>query len=209
MPDYTSPDWDRSALVMIDVQNDFVRGPFSIAGTEDRLDAMAVVLDRFRKHRRPIVHVVRSYVPGESDVDLIRRSSVESGGKIVAPATDGADIPVELLCAAVELDWQSLRSNEPQRVGELEYVMYKPRWSAFHRTPLEDILTEHDVNTAVIAGCNLPNCPRATLFDASERDYRTVLVTDATSQVTEERLSDLALIGVHLCSSGETLPVSG
>lgn len=49
-----------------------------------------------------------------------------------------------------------------------------------------------------MAGCNLPNCPRATLFDASERDYRTVLVTDATSQGTVQRLADLELLGVEL-----------
>ena len=30
------------------------------------------------------------------------------------------------------------------------------------------------VDTIVVAGCNLPNCPRATLFEASERDFRTV-----------------------------------
>lgn len=50
----------------------------------------------------------------------------------------------------------------------------------------------------VVAGCNLPNCPRATLFDASERDYRAVVVEDATSQVTPERLHDLRLIGVNI-----------
>ena len=56
------------------------------------------------------------------------------------------------------------------------------------------------VDTVVVAGCNLPNCPRATLFDASERDYRTVLVADATSQVTAGRLADLELIGTRLRS---------
>lgn len=52
------------------------------------------------------------------------------------------------------------------------------------------------MTTVVVAGCNLPNCPRATLFDASERDFRTVLVTDAVSGVTVERLADLERIGV-------------
>ena len=82
-------------------------------------------------------------------------------------------------------------------------ILYKPRWSAFHRTRLDDHLRDLDVTTVVVAGCNLPNCPRATLFDASERDYRTVLVTDATSQTTTERLDDLALIGVILAEVDE------
>ncbi|MFL0160305.1 cysteine hydrolase family protein [Mycobacteroides chelonae] len=76
--------------------------------------------------------------------------------------------------------------------------MFKPRWSAFYRTELEQHLRDRGVSTVVVAGCNLPNCPRATLFDASERDYRAVLVEDATSQVTPERLHDLTLIGVNV-----------
>lgn len=76
--------------------------------------------------------------------------------------------------------------------------MFKPRWSAFYRTELEQHLRERDVSTVVVAGCNLPNCPRATLFDVSERDYRAVLVEDATSQVTPERVHDLTLIGVNI-----------
>jgi nicotinamidase-related amidase len=79
--------------------------------------------------------------------------------------------------------------------------MFKPRWSAFYRTDLDRHLHDLAVTTVVVAGCNLPNCPRATLFDASERDYRSVLVTDATSQATPQRLHDLELIGVHLATS--------
>jgi hypothetical protein len=41
------------------------------------------------------------------------------------------------------------------------------------------------------------------LFDASERDYRTALITDATSQTTPERLDDLALIGVSLLDTAQ------
>ncbi len=59
------------------------------------------------------------------------------------------------------------------------------------------------VDTIVVAGCNLPNCPRATLFDASSRDLRTVLVTDATSQVSDERLADARSIGVVPMTAAE------
>jgi len=46
----------------------------------------------------------------------------------------------------------------------------------------------------VVAGCDLPNCPRATLFEAGMRDLRTVLVTDAVSRTSDERIADLAAI---------------
>lgn len=80
-----------------------------------------------------------------------------------------------------------------------------PRWSAFHRTDLESWRRQHDCDTVVVARCNLPNCPRATLFDASERDFRAALVSDAVSQRTDERIADLAGIGIRIVTLDDTL----
>lgn len=196
MSDYLSPQWPNSALVMIDVQNDFVDGPSAIPGTAERIEAMARLIEGFRAARRPVVHIVRSYVAGESDVDTVRRARIEAGSAAVQPGTEGAKVPARLVDA--DPDWELLRSGEPQRLGDDEFLLYKPRWSAFHRTKLDDLLHGLRISTVVVAGCNLPNCPRATLFDATERDYRAVLAIDATSQTTPERLADLELIGVQL-----------
>jgi nicotinamidase-related amidase len=96
------------------------------------------------------------------------------------------------------LDYAALLSGEMQSIGVREVVLFKPRWSGFYRTALEDWLRQQGCDTVVVAGCNLPNCPRATLFDASERDFRAVLITDAVSQASDERLADLERIGIHL-----------
>ncbi len=63
---------------------------------------------------------------------------------------------------------------------------------------MEGWLLENGADTVLVVGCNVPNCPRATLFDASERDFRTVLAHDAVSQGTSERLADLVSIGVQI-----------
>jgi nicotinamidase-related amidase len=203
-PDYTAPDWSRSALVIIDVQLDFLDGGASpIPGTTEALGAMADTVEAFREAGRPIVHVVRLYEPGGSDVDPSRRALIESGAKIVAPGSSGSQIPPQLLAEPSNLDPEALLDGEPQVLGDNEIVLFKPRWSAFHRTPLEAWLRARDVTTVVVAGCNLPNCPRASLFDASERDFRTVLVKDAVSQATDERLEDLSRIGVNLVGVDE------
>lgn len=203
-PDYTSPEWAHSALIIIDMQLDFLEGGASpIPGTTEALGAMAEVASAFRTAGKPIVHVVRLYEPGGSDVDLPRRALVESGAKIVAPASPGSQIPQQILAETTALEPQTLLDGHPQILGAEEVVLFKPRWSAFHRTPLEAWLRARDVTTVVVAGCNLPNCPRASLFDASERDFRTVLVTDAVSQATDERLDDLRGIGVNLVTVGE------
>jgi nicotinamidase-related amidase len=206
---YVSPQWDRSALVLVDVQHDFVAGASAVAGTAERLAPMARLAETFRAARWPIVHVVRLYRPGDSDVDSVRRASVEAGASIAAPNTAGAQIPPSLLPRPVELDCGALLSGDVQAVGTDEVILYKPRWSAFHRTGLDAHLRDLGITTVAVAGCNLPNCPRATLFDASERDYRTVLVTDATSQTTPERLHDLTLIGVNLLDSDSVAAAFG
>ena len=203
--DYTSPEWARSALLVIDMQNDFVLsdGASPVPGTAEILDRLAGLVDAFRRAGRPVVHVIRLYPPGSADVDPPRRGSVEAGARFVAPGTLGAAIPTAVLAAPVDLEPDTLLAGELQPLGPDEVVMYKPRWSAFHRTVLDTWLRARDVTTVVVAGCNLPNCPRATLFDASSHDYRAVLVPDATSQVTAARLDDLALIGVRVMPATE------
>jgi len=79
--DYTAPEVDRSALVLIDVQNDFVSGAAVVDGTAERIEVMARLAALFRAAGRPIVHIVRLCVPGGSDVDLPRRAAIEGGGQ--------------------------------------------------------------------------------------------------------------------------------
>ncbi|REJ06238.1 cysteine hydrolase [Microbacterium bovistercoris] len=189
---YTSIEWDRAALIVVDVQNDFVDGTTPVPGTANVLPVLTELLDVFRAARRPIAHVIRLYVPGGSDVDPVRRAHIESGLQIVSPGSRGAAIPAQLTGGnLVELDVSTLLSGSPQQLTPDEAIFYKPRWSAFYRTGLLDWLTTRAVTSVIVAGCNLPNCPRATLFDASERDFRAAVIADATSQTTAQRLDDL------------------
>ena len=74
--------------------------------------------------------------------------------------------------------------------------MYKPRWGAFFHTPLESHLRELDVTTLVFTGCNFPNCPRTSIYEASERDFRLVAIDDAISGLYDRGRAELANIGV-------------
>lgn len=201
---YTVPHWASAALVVVDLQRDFLDdGASPVPGTTAVVPKVATLAAAFREAGRPIVHVVRLYEPGGSDVDPPRRRVIEDGGRIVAPGSDGAQVAEGIMPSSVRLDSEVLLSGQMQTVGEREVVLFKPRWSGFYRTDLEAWLHREGCDTVVVAGCNLPNCPRATLFDASERDLRAVVVADAVSQATEERLADLERIGVH-CYTTET-----
>jgi nicotinamidase-related amidase len=206
--DYTAPKWASAALVVIDFQVEFMDGgALPVPGTSEVVGPVAALATAFRAAGRPIAHVVRLYQPGGSDIDLPRRAAVEAGAEIVAPGSAGSQIPADVLPGPALLDPEVLLKGEPQQLAADEAIFFKPRWSAFHRTGLEPWLRERAVTTVVLAGCNLPNCPRATLFDASERDFRTVLITDAVSQTSAERLADLRAIGVNLMTLDELLAV--
>ncbi len=207
MDEYTRPDPTRAALLTIDVQNDFTLrdAPAAVPGTTDAVGHMQRVVEAFRDANRPIVHVVRLYRSDGSNVDLCRRTAIEEGTTIVQPGTDGAELVSALKPdLGVSLDCDALLAGELQRVGKREWVMYKPRWSAFYRTPLDDHLTDRGVNTVVICGCNFPNCPRATMYDASAREYRLVFVPDATSKTYARGIEEFENIMVAVMNADDT-----
>lgn len=198
---YLAPRWETSALLVIDTQVDFAEGGSTpVAGTRAVVPALVALVEAYRRAGLPVVHVVRLY--DGDDVDLVRRRAIADGARVVRPGSPGSAILPELVPAgAPSLDPDVLLAGRPQVLGPDEVVVWKPRWSAFHRTPLEGLLRERGVDTVVVAGCNFPNCPRATLTDASERDLRAVVVPDAVSGTTEEGLAQVAGLGVVLRSS--------
>jgi len=79
--------------------------------------------------------------------------------------------------------------------------MYKPRWGAFYDTLLDSHLHRLGVDTLVFTGCNFPNCPRTSIYEASERDFKVVLVEDAISGLYPKGIEEMLNIGVHLAST--------
>lgn len=206
---YTVPQFDHSALVLIDVQRDFLDGgALPVAGTSERLPLMRTLVEAFRSAGRPIVHVVRLY--DDVDVallpDLPRRAAVAAGAPIVRPGSSGSQIATELLPAgSPDLDTDLLRSGQLQQLADGEFAMFKPRWDAFTGTRLDEFLRSTGVSTVVIAGCNFPNCPRASIYGASNHDFRTLVASDAISGATPERLDELRLLGVPHAGADEII----
>ena len=105
----------------------------------------------------------------------------------------------------VRLNSNLLLSGQLQQVGPTEWIIYKPRWGAFYNTLLEKHLHSLGIDTVVVCGCNFPNCPRTTIYEASERDFRIVLAKDATSLIYDRGLQELKSIGVSLMDSDECI----
>jgi nicotinamidase-related amidase len=204
---YTAPELDKAALITIDVQSDVLDGQaLEIPGSSAALPAMGRLVEAFRERGLPIVHIVRLYRTDGSNVDLCRREAVMNGWKALAPDSPGSALAAGLLGErGAELDAELLLRGEAQGIGENEVVMYKPRWGAFFQTPLHEHLTGLGVSTVVFCGVNFPNCPRTSMYEASERDLRIVLASDAISGLYERGREELANIGVALMTAGDLL----
>jgi nicotinamidase-related amidase len=202
---YTAPDLAAAALITIDTQRDVLDGgSLEVPGTTAALGAIGILVRAFRAAGRPIVHVVRLYEPDGSNVDICRREAVRNGARMLIPGADGSQLAGELLPdPGLVLDDRLLLAGGVQALGPGEVAIYKPRWGAFYRTRLEDHLRTHDVSTLVFCGCNFPNCPRTSIYEASERDFRIVLAGDATSALYERGERELTDIGVRVLSARE------
>jgi nicotinamidase-related amidase len=208
MNDYTAPDKNHLALVIIDTQQDFVvpGAPGFIPGTLEAVPRLAQLARRFRQKGLPIIHVVRLYLEDGSNVDLCRRVAVARGIKIVVPGSDGAEIMPDLKpFPLVRLDAPLLLDAKFQAIGPREWLMYKPRWGAFYRTGLEQHLRGLGINTLALCGCNFPNCPRATIYEASERDFKIILLDDAVSGLDSQGRREMKDIGVRVMTTAECL----
>ncbi|MEI9812131.1 MAG: isochorismatase family cysteine hydrolase [Acidobacteriota bacterium] len=189
----------------IDVQRDFTLpgAPAEIPGTAAAVPNMVRLVEGFRTAGRPIAHMIRLYKADGSSVDLCRREKIVSGWEAVRPGSAGAELMPEL--GAREFDADVLLSGEPQQVRAREWILYKPRWGAFYQTALERMIAELDIDTVVVCGCNFPNCPRTSIYEASERDLRVMLVDDAMSGVYDQGRREMENIGVAVASTDACL----
>ena len=140
----------------------------------------------------PVIYAVRHYRADGTDVEKPRAAAWASGGK-----------PLSEDCAAHLSDaFPDAFTVLPQ-----DYVLVKPRFSAFFHTGLDLILRRLGVQTVLLAGTTTPNCIRTTCYDAISLDYDAVVLSDCTSSVTDAvqagNLADMQRVGAIVCASTE------
>lgn len=199
MKNYTRPDLKSSALVTIDTQCDTLDGqPLEIPGTSAALPQIKQILDICRKKNLPIIHIVRIYKNDGSNVDLCRKEAVENGAQMLLEGSSGCELAGRMFDKDIHFDTKLLLSGGIQEIDNNEVIIYKPRWGAFYNTPLEAHLHKLGVNTLIFVGCNFPNCPRTSIYEASERDFKIGLIEDAISGLYAKGKEEMLNIGVHV-----------
>ncbi|WP_225974678.1 isochorismatase family protein [Arachidicoccus ginsenosidivorans] len=167
---------------------------------------MEQILTACRKSCILILHLIRIYREDGSNVDNCRKKLIESGTEIVKPNSIGADLLNSIkIKDSRELNYELLLKGGIQPIGSLEWVMYKSRWGAFYLTILNDFFRTKEVDTLIFTGCNFPNCPRTSIYEASERNFKVGMVKDAISGVYKKGIEEMKIIGVKIYTANQLI----
>ena len=178
---------DRTAVVVVDMQNDFASpgGMFARAGVDVRciraiVPPMAALLDAARAAGIVVVYLKMGFRPDLSDTGApdsptwIKHLPFDAGLEVTAP--DGT--PSRIL---VRDTWNTDVVDElAPRDGDV--VLYKNRYSGFYRTDLDDQLRARGVETLVVVGATTSVCVESTVRDATFRDYRCLVIEDCVAE---------------------------
>lgn len=169
-------DLDRTALVIIDMQRDFLMpGGFGESlGNDVSLLGKAVgpcarVLEAARARKMLVIHTREGHRPDLSDAP---RAKVERG---VPSMRIGAVGPMGRILVRGEPGHDIIRELYPR---DGEPVIDKPGKGAFYATDLHSILQNAGVETLVVCGVTTEVCVHTTVREANDRGYRCLVPGD-------------------------------
>ena len=186
-PEPFTIDLARTAILVIDMQNDFCspgggfdRAGIPIGAVRSLIPVIASVLTAARKLGVQIVYLKMEHQPDLSDLggpnhpQQIKHAFMSVGKRVVAP--DGREGRV-LVRDTWNTEIVPELAPQPGDVG-----VSKNRYSGFYETSLDAYLREWGVKDLVFTGCTTSVCVESTLRDAMFRGYRCLLLSDCAAE---------------------------
>src|SRR5579862_841649 len=203
------PEIEKSALIIVDMQNDFVHpeGGFAHRARENpeaKIDLpflMGTIVpvrrlaDAFRRVGRPVVYIAHVLKPDYSDAQFpywrATRGALTGNRTFITEGTWGAQVIDEL------------------KPLPGEHLVVKKGFGGFSNTPLDTILRNLGVTTCVVTGVTTCVCVSTTVRGGVEHNYRMILVKDGVAEVHrdthEAELKTMARVFADVKSSDEVI----
>jgi len=151
------------AIVVVDFQRAFIDPKFTMGGDpriERALRQSIGVLDVARQNGVPVANSYVSYGASQHGCQAMPRWKVAPSRTDLVEGTPGAEL-------------------DPRIVDDqYDFVFSKPGASAFFMTSLALYLTRSGVDTVCVMGCVTSGCVRATIVDAFQYGFRTLMIDD-------------------------------
>ena len=171
-------DPDHTALVVIDMQRDFIEpGGFGdslgndVARLEAIIPATAALIGLFRAKGWTVIHTREAHLPDLSDCPP---SKIRRGNPSLHIGEEGA---MGRLLVRAEPGNQIVDALAPV---DGEIVIDKPGKGMFWSTGIHEVLQARGITHLVFAGVTTEVCVQTSMREANDRGYECLLIEDAT-----------------------------
>jgi ureidoacrylate peracid hydrolase len=186
-PEPMSIDPARTAVIVVDMQNDFgaeggmfARAGIDIAPIRKAIEPTKAVLTTARRAGVKVVYLKMEFHPDLSNAgtpespNWIKHQPLRVGEYVTAP--DGSQGRI-----LVRDTWNTEILSELRPVpGDL--IVSKHRYSGFYGTDLDERLRSLGIEYLIFTGCTTSVCVESTMRDAMFRDYRCILLADCAAE---------------------------
>lgn len=197
-------DMSRSALVVVDMINDFMHeggwmGAMGVDFSAGR--ALAEPINRasrvFREQGAPVIWLNWGVRSDRANLSPSTQHPFNPNGQ--GPGLAGVARVGDLAYGVLQKDeWGSELMDG--LVSQAEDIRVdKHRISGFLDTPLDSILKNHGISTVMFAGINADHCVLGTLMDANFHGYDTIMLEDCVATTSPDFCLQATLHNVRFC----------
>jgi nicotinamidase-related amidase len=183
------PNLTRAALLVVDMQNDFVRAgaPMEVPDARATIPVIESLATRFRARHAPVIFT--RFVAGPE------RTLLWNWSPQCAPPTCACWRDKRRSYSDIRGERLAFEVIDELPAGPGDHVVDKYGYSAFHDTILPQILKAEAIETLVVTGTVTQICVEDTVHGAFHSGYPTIVVADAVSSYDRE-LHAAALRGI-------------
>jgi nicotinamidase-related amidase len=177
-------DWGTTALVIIDMQRDFMEpGGFGetlgndVSQLASAVAPIAAILKAARETGMMVVHTREGHLPDLSDAPPAK---IERGAPSLRIGDPG---PMGRILIRGEAGHDIIPALYPV---EGEILIDKPGKGAFYATTLGADLKARDIDTLLVCGVTTEVCVNTTVREANDRGYRCIVISDGCASYFPE-----------------------
>ncbi len=175
-------DPEETALLLIDMQNDFlhekgkaaVLGVWKFAKEAETIPNTRKMIEIARKNDIPVIYVKFVFRPDYADIMGLAQLSLCTLGKFIKEGE---------ICKEGTWGAEYVDELKPE-AGD--YIVVKRRMGAFYNTDLETLLRGLGRRTLIICGVVTNFCVEATVRGAVDRDLDCIVLSDCTASENRE-----------------------
>ena len=175
-PEPIELNWSSTALLIIDMQRDFLEpGGFGetlgndVSQLARAIEPTAALLKAARAMGMLVIHTREGHLPDLSDAPPAK---IERGAPSLRIGDPG---PMGRILIRGEAGHDIIAALYPE---DDEVVIDKPGKGAFYATELGDVLAKYGIENLLVCGVTTEVCVNTTVREANDRGYRCVVVAD-------------------------------